>query len=273
MPRELPEFDRPPVNEVVFGIQFQPLKALRAAHLGLFWNRIRDRYPNTEEQVEVAHLVEKFDALPTRQSEGDLLVEVATPSVIPRCWYLDESRLQLTQVQQDRFLRNWRQIEGKEAYPRFEVLFERFREEWHGFLEFLDEERIGNPTLDQCELTYINHIAQGEGWTGPSELSKVVSVWAGHRSNAFLPEPELVNWTTSYRLPNQYGRLHVRMRQAIRNRDRRPIIVLDLTARGAPNSQYWEDVSAWFDLAHEWIVRGFAELTTPEMHRIWGRTK
>ena len=273
MPTELPEFERPPVNEVVFGVQFEPLKTLHAAHLGLYWNRVRERYPNTEEQIPVAHLVEKFEPVTSRQPEGDIVIEVGSPPLVPRCWYLDESKLQLTQVQPDRFLRNWRQIEGKEAYPRFKFLFERFREEWQGFLKFLEDERIGTPAVDQCELTYINHIPQGEGWTEPSDFPRILSVWAGNRSSSFLPNPELVNWRVSYLLPNQRGRLHVQMKQAIRSRDRRPVIVLDLTARGSPKSQYADDISSWFDLAHEWIVRGFTELTTPEMHKTWGRTK
>jgi len=27
----------------------------------------------------------------------------------------------------------------------------------------------------------------------------------------------------------------------------------------------------WFDLGHEWIVKGFTDFTTEHMHEIWGR--
>ena len=29
---------------------------------------------------------------------------------------------------------------------------------------------------------------------------------------------------------------------------------------------------SWFDLAHEWITQGFADVTSPTMHTDWGRT-
>lgn len=269
--KELPEYERPPLNEVVFGVQFEPLRALRAAHLGLFWDRIRDRYPYSEEHVPVAHLVEKPELSLTRQPEGDIVFD--SIPLIPRCWYLDESKLQLVQVQPDRFLRNWRQLEGKEAYPRYGYLLEQFQSEWQAFLKFLDEERIGPPITDQCELTYINHIPQGEGWAEAADLAKVFRIFSQTCDFEMLPGAEAASWKLAFLLPDGRGRLHVQLKQGVRNRDRRPIFALDLTARGEPKSHYAEDVKSWFNLAHEWVVRGFTDLTTPEMHKLWKKSK
>ena len=30
-------------------------------------------------------------------------------------------------------------------------------------------------------------------------------------------------------------------------------------------------IHEWYDVAHEWIVRGFTDLTTPEIQRVWER--
>src|ERR1035438_10399713 len=49
-PVDLPDFANPPVAEVVLSVQFEALSRMRAAHFGLFWARIRDRYPRTEER-------------------------------------------------------------------------------------------------------------------------------------------------------------------------------------------------------------------------------
>ena len=45
MPTPLPDFENPPVIEVVCGVSFAPLTDLKAVHLGLLWERFRDRYP------------------------------------------------------------------------------------------------------------------------------------------------------------------------------------------------------------------------------------
>src|SRR5436190_301234 len=105
--RNLPEFEQPPVNEVVFGLQFQPLQKLRAAHLGKYWQRISERYPHTEEQVPVPHLIENPSAALSRPAEVEIEVGFGAVPLVPRCWYLAETKLQLIQVQNDRFLRNW----------------------------------------------------------------------------------------------------------------------------------------------------------------------
>ncbi len=267
--KPLPQFEKPPLGEVAFGIQFQALKGLRAAHGGIYWQRIRERYPNTEEQFPLAHAVEKSGLSAVKPFEIEQ-ISIGPLPLVPRFWFVSETRLELVQIQNDRFHRNWRQIEGKEQYPRFVSLFKKFKHEWAEFLAMLEAERIGPPVADQCELIYINHIPQGEGWAEPGDVHKVIKACAAPRYD-FLPSVELTSWKMSYPLPSERGRLHAEMKPGIRNKDRRPLIVLDMTARGAPKSSHHEDILAWFELAHEWIVRGFADLTTPEMHKLWGR--
>jgi uncharacterized protein (TIGR04255 family) len=59
------------------------------------------------------------------------------------------------------------------------------------------------------------------------------------------------------------------MNPALRPRDQKVILSLTLTARGAPAGTSTDEIMAWFDLAHQWIVKGFDELTGPKMHEIW----
>jgi uncharacterized protein (TIGR04255 family) len=53
----------------------------------------------------------------------------------------------------------------------------------------------------------------------------------------------------------------------------RLVINFTLSARGKPLSTSDEHLKEWFQVAHEWIVRGFDTLTTPEMHTIWGKKR
>jgi hypothetical protein len=53
-------------------------------------------------------------------------------------------------------------------------------------------------------------------------------------------------------------------------REMRPAYILTLLARGRPIGESTRDgIAKFFDVAHNLIVGGFAEVTTEEMHAIW----
>jgi hypothetical protein len=62
------------------------------------------------------------------------------------------------------------------------------------------------------------------------------------------------------------GRLRVMMQPAIRRQDAKEVLQLTLRARGRPRRPELGASLEWFDLGHEWIVRGFTGLTTAAMH-------
>ena len=51
----------------------------------------------------------------------------------------------------------------------------------------------------------------------------------------------------------------------------KPVWLMNLSARGIPLGPGVGGAFDFFDLAREWIVRGFADLTTRAMHRSWKR--
>ena len=265
--RPLPDFEDPPVIETVLGVQFAPLSAFSIPHLGLYWNRIRHDYPKSQVMPPLGAVFEEFGRHSTGPSIGRELV--SEPDV--RCWFIDESTTQLIQVQKDRFIRNWRKVQHGDVYPRYEALKPRFKADWERFLRFLEEEGIGSPEVNQCEVTYINHMDMGKGWDSYGEIDKVVRLKLLSTPREFLPEPEKVNLHVRYLMPDKRGRLHVTFQPAIRRQDAKEIFQLEITARGRPAASSIDDILDWFDTAHEWIVRGFADLTTPEMHQVWRR--
>ena len=52
----------------------------------------------------------------------------------------------------------------------------------------------------------------------------------------------------------------------------KPMLQLQLIARGAPIGAGEAGISKFMDLAHFLIVNSFADLTTKDMHTVWGRT-
>jgi uncharacterized protein (TIGR04255 family) len=260
MPDQLPEFENPPLDEVAIGVQYEPIRGFHVSHMGLYWDRIRESYPYTEDQPALAQQKEPESLSPP------FGFSFALP--LPRCWFLDAAKHELIQLQSDRFLRNWRSLDGSGPYPRFGHLIEKYRREWNGFLEFLKDERLTAPTVNQCELTYVNNFEAEGGWKDYSSLGKTFSIIRDQGPNRFLPPPEIFSWETRYKLPSNQGRLHIQMQPVFRGQDFKLSLAFNLTARGSPASK-GEGIFDWFSLAHEWIVRAFDELTEPAMHAVW----
>lgn len=267
MPERTPDYDRPPVVETYLGVQFSPLVKFSIPHFGLYWAKIRDNYPDFQVQPPLPTVMEQFET--ERFVQAKLGVElVSIPDV--RCWFIDKSGRMLTQVQTNRFIHNWRKLKPEDVYVHYDRIKPSFSQEWKTFCKFLEEADLGKPEINQCEITYVNHIELGQGWNSYGELNKVISCWSGKYSGKFLSAPESINIGARYGLPDKRGRLHIQMQPAI-TQDAKEILQLNLTARGKPESADMEHVLEWFDLGHEWIVRGFTDLTAKDMHDFWGR--
>jgi uncharacterized protein (TIGR04255 family) len=263
-------FEFPPVAETVLGVQFAPIRKLTAPYQGLFWSKVRRRYPVQEVHPPLAPAPP--EAFKGMVGIPGVRVEITTEPDA-RCWFIDETTTQLIQVQRDRFVRNWRKgLPPNDEYPTYERLRPRFEQDWGLFLDFLNEEDLGKAEVHQCEITYINHIELGTaGWDALGDMHKILTIMGEPLPRSFLPRPEMFVLNTSFVMGNGEGRLHVGLDPAIRALDRKQVVQLTLTARGTPKSPSTGDVLQWFDLGHEWVVQGFADLTAAEMQRIWRR--
>jgi len=265
-----PKFDRPPVYETVLGVQFDPLKGFSIPHYGLYWGKIQRDYPRYEVHPPLSSAVEQFGSEAIKESKAG--IELLTQPEA-RTWFLNEGETILLQVQKDRFLQNWRKMDDGDVYPHYDELKPKFFYEWQRFCQFLDENRIETPNINQCEVTYVNHIDIEQGPRSYGRLSRIISCWSGTYSGQFLSDPESVNFSARYLLPDKRGRLHIAMQPAIRRKDAKEILRLSLTARGKPHSSNAADIQDWLNVGHEWIVRAFTDITTPEMHQYWERTQ
>lgn len=259
-----PKFRNPPVVETVLGVQFAPLKLFSIPHFGLFWSTIRQDYPKQDMKPPLGNVTEEFAGSPV--SEKKIGIRLSSEPEA-RCWFLNESGTELLQLQRDRFVRNWRKVTGSEQYPSYDLLKPSFERDWGRLLEFLEQEKLGRPEVNQCEVTYINHLSVDAAGMGSFyRFARGVSTLAGE----FLPEPETAELKVQYLMGDKRGRLHVAVQPRVRLNDRRPVLQLGLTARGVPASSQLEDILSWFDLGHEWVVQGFADFTQSET---WGRIR
>ena len=102
---------------------------------------------------------------------------IETPA-LPRLWLLNEESTELIQVQNDRFIKNWRKVGEKDQYPHYEpVIKPAFQRDFAEFQSFLNEENLGAIKVNQCEVTYVNHIVSGEGWQTLGEIHRIFTFW------------------------------------------------------------------------------------------------
>lgn len=267
--KPLPDYERPPVIEVVYGMQFSPLSELRTPLIGLFWQAIKADYPKFKEMPVLAPVIERYDQEgKTEQPTLELLQEAP----LPRMFFLDDHENWVMQLQNDRFLHNWKRVSDDDTYPRYDIVSDKFFQVWDRFCEFCRTEGISKPKLNQLELTYINHIPVGSKNTVGEEITRVFPDIIWRKSHEFLPVPESLSWKTSFLLPDKQGRLHVSLRHATRIKDKTPTLLLELTARGIPSTIETAQIRSWFSLSREWIVRGFSDLTNSEVQKTtWAR--
>jgi uncharacterized protein (TIGR04255 family) len=273
MTRTLPDFENPPLTEVALSVQFEPLEQLRTPQIGLLWAEFRSRFPVTEEHAPLEPVIEKF-GIP-RASVPEVRLQMLETPPVPRVWFLNQPGTELIQVQQDRFIHNWRKVGEGDKYPRYEPIRDTFRSELATFQAVLARENLGQIVPNQCEVTYVNHIVAGSGWKTHGELGNVLTVFHNAYSDEKLREPEDVRLALRYVLRDEkaepIGRLHISAQPVFRRSDNQPMLALTLTARCRPASEQLDDLNRTLDFGRDAIVRAFASVTTPEMHKIWRR--
>jgi uncharacterized protein (TIGR04255 family) len=271
-PAGLPDFARPPVTEVAFSLQFEALPLFLAAHTGMLWQYFREDLPEIEEHAPLPAVIEEFG--PPRPPSFDVQFGDIPP--LPRVWFLNADKTRLIQVQKNRFIHNWRKLETDKAYPRYEAERAAFEGEMRVLERFLAENNLGELRINQCELTYVNHILPGRIWARHADAAAVFTTTKRLEPSGFLPEVEDYAFRIRYRMEESggrpFGRLTAAMNPGWRTPDETPVFVLNLTARGRPFEEGLEGALRFFDLGRTWIVKGFAELTTKEMHYEWERT-
>lgn len=271
--KNLPSFKNPPLLEVALSVQFDPIQSLQATQLGVLWSsEYREKYPHTEQHPPIAAAIERFDVL--EQPKRELRLEFSN-SETPRCWFLKDDKSELIQVQQDRLIHNWRKMQN--AYPRYESIREEFSSDLGAFSNFIEHEKLGSVTPNQCEVIYINHIPVCDVWKDHSELNKIFPNWKTEESNSFFGTPENIRLTSQYILKDSdnkpLGRLYINLQPAFRAEDSVAIYILTMTVRGKPLSDDKDGVMSFLDYGREVIVNSFASVTSKEMHKVWGRIK
>lgn len=263
MSQELPKFNNPPVIETVLGVEFESLSNFLVPHFGAFLLELKGNYNKFRELPPIPSQIERFEGEPVELASLQIGFH---PQI--RCLFLNKTEDWRIQIQNNWFLSNW--VKTNTKYPSYEETLRRFKTNWNKFRLFLEKSRIDTPQVKQCEVTYNNHI---EEFTQVEGLYKVFPFLADYRKKQdFLPSAEGIALRMVYRIPEKRGRLHIEIKPAFRHVDAKNIIEMSLTARVLPKSPDNKDVLEAINIGHEWVVRGFADITSKSMHQVWERS-
>jgi len=264
----LPRFRKPPVSEVAVGVQFADV--LTAVHLGLYYQRIKTRFPRVQVVPPLPAMFETF-ALP---ADPTPLPQIVIDGTRPRIWFIAEDDNLLIQLQTDKLIFNWRSGAHGSSYPHFEAIQEKFAKAYDE-LEALAKADKYEVTPNQCEVVYVNSILTATTNIPLSQPQKVFRQWDDEHGPEWLQPLEDLAFNARYRLNdeagNPFGRLTVSSTAGWAAKEASPAFQLQMMARGQPRGPGYTGVAAFHDHAHKAIVRCFAAITTPEMHKLWER--
>jgi uncharacterized protein (TIGR04255 family) len=249
---QLPSFKAPPVQEVAFAIRFSDV-GLKTVHFGLLSQLLSKEYPH-------------FDDLQPFGDESGIAFQIVPLPPFRRVRMSTEDRQHSVQIQGDRFIFNWTKTSKEMTYPRFGPLYRQFDELWNKFVDLLRSVGAGTPKVVSYDLTYVNELASIEGSVSSlAEHALSFFRWSGEHGR-FLAEPTAMNAALTFKLPDENGQLLTSVNPATRA-DKQEVLLFILKCFGQPRAER----EKWFQLAHEWIVRGFVDLTSTTAHKEWAR--
>ncbi len=265
---DLPSYEQPPVNEVAVGIGYKRLRCWDSVAPGEFRKLVLERYPKVEEQAPLAPLPPALGA--------NLEMELTDLPPIRRTWYLSDDERTLIQIQEDRIHVNWRRVQEADVYPRYGHVLAEFESALKA-LERFAAERGEQINVTAGEVTYVNHIAEGELWSEWNDLSGVLADWCPTPKQvsgiAGLAATISMNSVDSHGLVSPGHYMSLELKSAQRQNDQAKVLVFQLVNRGPVESTQFESIREWCGRASEDIVRGFTALTTERAHQLWRRIR
>lgn len=275
-PADLPDYTNPPIDEVVIGVTFQPLGPQFGSLLSRFRELVKDRFTRTEYQPRLPPPNQTLTISNSPLPGLPLMPQPTNLGQDPfgRVWLVSEDNSNVIQLQDDRFITNWRH--AVIPYPHFNSVAGLF---WDSFDQFRSESKeLGiEPFIQQVELSYLNWIPFDEeklyDALKSTEASRVsigdlkidMNVQMSQTQyDVFvtgLPDARLV-------LTSNVGIIRISRTQSAMQRG--TLLNLSFHSPVAPGATD-NDIGSILAQAREIIVRTFDSLTTETGHQVWGR--
>lgn len=263
-PSYISNYLNPPVHEVVMGVQFATPRGYQQIYAREVWELFREDFPKVKEMPPLPPSFETFG----RPQSGRINLGIVTGPSHDRFWFISENEDELIQFQQDRLLHNWRKVgDRRNPYPRFETIFPKFEAELLTLEKYFTKFSSGHLNVNQCEITYLNHIMLTEADGASSDK------WIRLIN---LEDFGLEDFSLSFRNPikdetgKPCGRLICESGTGVNNKDE-PLLSLNLTVRGAPQEPSISAAMNFIMVGRSILVDCFDKITTEFAHEKWGK--
>ena len=270
--QELPDFDNPPVTEIVGAAQFVALPRLSLSDMVRVGQRLDD-YDLHELQPELPPMTEVAPGAP---DQAQFMLGVGQQP--HRALYLRPEGRFFAQLQRDHIAVNERRREPPDDDPSSKTVWPQLARLADCVNETLVESPGYGPSSPTvAEVTCVNWVEPVAGvWETHSELHKVLTILSDRAGGEPFDAVEQLAVRYSFRLDapdgSFRGRLHV-VADPGYSQEGQPVFHLNLFSRRLVVDPDSERLAEVFTACHQDVVRGFAAITTPEMHRVWKRTR
>ncbi|MDI9313624.1 MAG: TIGR04255 family protein [Hydrotalea sp.] len=253
----LPSFDKPPVVEVVVGINFSKELLIDEFDIVNIFNEMggKDKFEYRRLPLD----------MPTTIGQQPFNINFSNMPQLPKYWLQNkENKNEIIQFQKDKFIYNWTKQNDQSAYIRYEKVIENFFNYYNKINQYIIKEKTEIiPSI--LELAYVNLIDIPDNY---SEVFKDVS-W-NKDGKEILREPFTVNLNYNFIIEDlNKSFMSVVVASVQLAKDGRNMLKCDLSVRGTPKDK--NNLVEWYDGARDAIVKGFAEITTDRMHKLWER--
>lgn len=265
----LPAFERPPVVETVLSVQFNPLPELVPPKIGWFWreNLDCDDWPTVQMATPIVDQFETFDD-PSVSGLQRLAFNIATGVQAVRTQIVSRNDDRVIQIQPTRLAYNWRSRE--DDYPSFDGLFPEFKRVWSLLQGFVNNQLgVESIAVNQWEITYVNHIKEGDLWTNSAEWGRVLPSVSIPPTLPSKTELEAIDITWRYEIVPKRGRLHVSIKPRIEPSTGAKLLSMNLTARGPVDASKEWTLENGVETGHAVVVEAFESLTSKQAHKEW----
>ena len=246
-------------------MQFSPPLGYQQIRSGEVWSLFKSDYPVVQEQPPLEPAFETFGLAQYGQIGGRL--SFFAGAMHNRFWFLRNDGDELVQFQQDRLLHNWRKVgDQTNEYPRFERMAERFGAELRRLQSYFNTLSPQSLVINQCEVSYINHIEVGSGPLNLTTWLQGIAFEGIEFDDVNAGFREVIRGENRHPI----GRITYEVTTGIKP-DGKRMILLNLTARGAPSGSDINSALQFLAVGRELIVSRFAQITTEGAHRAWER--
>ena len=259
--RALPEYEDPPVNEVILDIQFAEISGYKTTDAAAIWGLFREKYEQVDEQQRLQPNFELFGGFPQHDMRG---INFQQMPLGTRLWFKTKDDAHLIQFQPDRFILNWRRGGGDgDVYPRYENIKEEFKSRLGDLEKFVEYKFEQSLNITQAEIKYLNQI----------EVSAFKEATHLLRIGDIPENVEAINYNVMehiYENDKPIGRFYREIGTGYSKLSQdNKIITLMLTYRGKPETDDIDAALNFLEKGHEKIVVHFDEITTDKAHKLW----